>query len=370
MGLFSSKAKTSSTSDTTSNSTSSSTATPIVPGQIQDPIFGLYGQLGQLTGQGGGNDLLNQAGQTAAGLTGSPWNFDSAADLTRGSLLTGGPASASSGSIGSTDKFMNPYLQNVVNSSLADYDVSGQRSLEGLALRTAGGNTGSNAAVADALTRGELARGRGSLESSLLMQGQDRAFGLADQQANRDQQANLLNAQLNAQYQQQEAAQKLAAGAQLGNLSSLFDANQRANAGFQGDLGTLLGNQDVDYLSKLAGIAGTLPGQMFVGQDTTGTQSGTQHQTGTGTQTSSPSLLGAAGSIAGIAGLFSDRRLKRDIERVGTRPDGLGVYLFRYLWSPILHLGVMAQEVLGVKPEAVIVHPSGFLMVDYAQLEA
>jgi len=77
--------------------------------------------------------------------------------------------------------------------------------------------------------------------------------------------------------------------------------------------------------------------------------------------------LGSAGLSAGIT-KWSDERLKRDIQRVGTRPDGLGVYLFRYLWSPIVHLGVMAQEVLWVKPEAVVRMDDGYLAVNYGEL--
>jgi hypothetical protein len=73
------------------------------------------------------------------------------------------------------------------------------------------------------------------------------------------------------------------------------------------------------------------------------------------------------GSLAGNF-FSSDRRLKRDVVRIGTRPDGLGVYLFRYIWSPILHAGVMAQEVLRVKPEAVVRMPSGYLAVNYGAL--
>jgi len=74
--------------------------------------------------------------------------------------------------------------------------------------------------------------------------------------------------------------------------------------------------------------------------------------------------LGSAGIMA-----FSDERLKRDVKKVGARPDGLGVYLFRYLWDQAVHLGVMAQEVLWVKPEAVVRDASGFLAVDYGKLE-
>lgn len=64
----------------------------------------------------------------------------------------------------------------------------------------------------------------------------------------------------------------------------------------------------------------------------------------------------------------SDVRLKINIHRLGELTSGLGVYLFRYLWSPLWHIGVMAQEALRVQPNAVIQHPSGYLMVDYSKL--
>lgn len=73
--------------------------------------------------------------------------------------------------------------------------------------------------------------------------------------------------------------------------------------------------------------------------------------------------LGAAGITA-----FSDRRLKHDIVKMGTRADGLGVYAYRYLWSPIVQIGVMAQEVLRIKPHAVVTTPSGYMAVNYGAL--
>jgi hypothetical protein len=65
---------------------------------------------------------------------------------------------------------------------------------------------------------------------------------------------------------------------------------------------------------------------------------------------------------------LSDIRLKRDIERVGHLASGIALYRFRYLWSDDVFVGVMAQEVLRVAPEAVIRDPSGFMSVDYARL--
>ncbi|HEX5210960.1 MAG TPA: outer membrane beta-barrel protein [Pseudolabrys sp.] len=65
----------------------------------------------------------------------------------------------------------------------------------------------------------------------------------------------------------------------------------------------------------------------------------------------------------------SDARLKRDIALVDRLPDGLGLYRYRYLWSDTVYVGVMAQEVALLHPDA-IVHDSldGYLRVNYARL--
>ena len=80
------------------------------------------------------------------------------------------------------------------------------------------------------------------------------------------------------------------------------------------------------------------------------------------------------GGTAASAAMMSDRRAKQSIERVGTHPLGIGIYTFEYTprhqkaWGAGRHLGVMAQEVLTVRPEAVIHRPDGYLMVDYGRL--
>jgi Chaperone of endosialidase len=64
----------------------------------------------------------------------------------------------------------------------------------------------------------------------------------------------------------------------------------------------------------------------------------------------------------------SDRRLKRDIERLGTHESGIDIFRFKYLWSDTPYIGVMAQDVAERFPEAVSVGPGGFMAVDYAAL--
>lgn len=64
----------------------------------------------------------------------------------------------------------------------------------------------------------------------------------------------------------------------------------------------------------------------------------------------------------------SDRRLKSNISQVGSLPSGLNLYRFRYVNETTDYVGVMAQEVLEVAPEAVVTGADGFLLVDYAAL--
>jgi hypothetical protein len=78
--------------------------------------------------------------------------------------------------------------------------------------------------------------------------------------------------------------------------------------------------------------------------------------------------IGAAGALGG-AGIkaASDRRLKKNIKRIGTHVLGIGLYTWDYLWGEPFS-GVMADEVEQVMPEAIVMHPSGFKMVNYSML--
>jgi len=64
---------------------------------------------------------------------------------------------------------------------------------------------------------------------------------------------------------------------------------------------------------------------------------------------------------------FSDRRLKTNIKRIGTHRLGIGIYEFDYVWGEHA-IGVMADEVKRVRPQAVTRHSSGYDMVDYGKL--
>jgi hypothetical protein len=83
-----------------------------------------------------------------------------------------------------------------------------------------------------------------------------------------------------------------------------------------------------------------------------------------------PAMLAVLTSRAAAQGLslISDTRLKRDTTKIGALADGINLYRYRYLWSDTIYVGVMAQEVAAVMPEAVQHGADGYMRVDYARL--
>lgn len=344
----------------TTSQQSTSTTAPNVPQWGVDSLTGLNNQIEGIAGTdpskfvAPASDLQNQAFAGAGTLpsTWQPGNTQASELATK--VGNSGPVSSAD----SISKFLNPYLKNVVDTSLADFD---QNARETRARQHAQG------AVADAFggdrwglqegeTEGQLARARGTLDSGLRSGAWTDAESQANNDANRGEQA----------LQRQEGVAGL-----LGNLSNSANANSVADLTAQAGLGDTQRGIAQDTATAPISLAQTVA--QLLGQNQLPLLTGqTTNSSGTGSRTDNPSTFEQVGAgiqtAANLAALFSDRRLKRDIVKLGVRPDGLGVYLFRYLWSPIRHVGVMAQEVLKVKPQAVIEHPSGFLMVDYGVL--
>jgi hypothetical protein len=87
--------------------------------------------------------------------------------------------------------------------------------------------------------------------------------------------------------------------------------------------------------------------------------------------------LGSVGSAIGnVFKGISDPRLKENINRIGTLPNGLPFYSFEYIDAvkdhPLgghgVHTGVMADEVEAMYPYAVETMDNGYKAVDYAKL--
>jgi hypothetical protein len=115
----------------------------------------------------------------------------------------------------------------------------------------------------------------------------------------------------------------------------------------QQDLGGATNAQNTGFNNQLAGFNANA-------------QIGMNQSSGIG------SLVGGLG-MAGILAM-SDRRMKTDIKRVGETDGGLPVYTFRYKGSPTPQMGVMAQDVERVRPDAVHRTPGGIKLVDYAKV--
>ena len=129
-----------------------------------------------------------------------------------------------------------------------------------------------------------------------------------------------------------------------------------ADSMIQGDYREFLRMQDapMERYMQMAGILSGTP----TNKSTTGTETTSQKS----------SLLGQLiGAGATAASFFSDRRLKTDIAPLGRLRSGLRLYAFRYLWSPVRHVGVMADEARALVPAAVS-RVFGFDLVDYRKL--
>ena len=74
---------------------------------------------------------------------------------------------------------------------------------------------------------------------------------------------------------------------------------------------------------------------------------------------------GGGGARRGGGGRRSDIRLKHDIVLLGRLDDGLGYYRFVYNGGHTAYVGVMAQEVRTVAPEAVMRGADGYMRVSY-----
>ena len=78
-------------------------------------------------------------------------------------------------------------------------------------------------------------------------------------------------------------------------------------------------------------------------------------------------LMAPTGTFSGIAGLFSDRRLKTNIKQIGVADNGLNIYSYKYVWGGPTQLGYMADEVEKIVPQAVG-ESNGYKTVNYGMI--
>jgi hypothetical protein len=79
-------------------------------------------------------------------------------------------------------------------------------------------------------------------------------------------------------------------------------------------------------------------------------------------------MRGGGGGGGRGGGRRSDIALKHDIALLGRLDNGLGFYRFSYNGSNKAYVGVIAQEVETIMPDAVTRGPDGYLRVFYRKL--
>lgn len=133
-------------------------------------------------------------------------------------------------------------------------------------------------------------------------------------------------------------------------------------------------NQPINEISALlsgsqvsnpAQMSGPTPQTGVAGVDYTGL---VNQQYQAKLQNSQNMMGGLFGLASAGLGLFSDRRLKEDVKRVGETDDGTPIFTYRYKGGGPTQMGVMAQDVEKTNPSAVMMHESGYRMVDYGKV--
>lgn len=169
----------------------------------------------------------------------------------------------------------------------------------------------------------------------------------------------------NANLTEQDYLRELQAAGLLGDLGQQYGQQSLADLGMTADLGTLQRSLEEAYLNAYPTqlqLAGNLysqispsiyTGSTTIGKNTTKESGGLLNQ-----------VVGSALQAAPV--LFSDRRLKSNIVKIGKLGNGLGVYEYDIFGRR--ERGVMADEVARVVPEALGPIINGYATVNYGEL--
>lgn len=66
--------------------------------------------------------------------------------------------------------------------------------------------------------------------------------------------------------------------------------------------------------------------------------------------------------------VYADLRLKRDVQQMATLESGIKLYRYRDRWCATDFVGVLAQNVAEIVPDAVSKDADGYFLVDYRRL--
>ncbi len=200
--------------------------------------------------------------------------------------------------------YMSPYLSQVVNATMGQQqltDTTQQQALKG-----------------NAISQGALGGDRSQYAMADLMRGQ----GLNDASTI----ANLYN---------------------TGYGQALTAAQSDRSAALQA--AGMMGTQTMGTSNSAS--AGTTQAQTVGTQNTA--SAGATSGAGSSSTVQSPGIGQYAGLAASALMMMSDRRAKDDVKVIGKTFDGQPIYKFRYKGEPQMQIGLMAQDVEKVHPDAV-----------------
>jgi hypothetical protein len=219
---------------------------------------------------------------------------------------------------------------------------------------------------------------RANLARQLASQGVDPTSGAAIS-AQTDASLMTAAAQASAANRARDAAQKL--GMSLTSDAANFGRGMPANIAAFGNQASGNAAQGFAYGSSPMGSAINAGGFMqggyrnanaAYGQNLQSLVSDSNARMSAGAQMDAANSAGTGQAIGSVLGLatavaMSDRRLKENIQKVGSLNNGLPVYRFNYKGKDTPQIGLMAQDVKKVHPEAVAKDKRGYMMVDYTQ---
>ena len=243
------------------------------------------------------------------------------------------------------NQYMSPYLNTVLGSESALLNQNNQQQQSGQmgTAISSGAFGGDRSGIAAANLAQQQNLANSSIYSNILNTGYNNALGAAQQQ----QGVNLSAQQANRTAQQQM-------GSQLAGLGTAYQTAGLTGAAAQTAAGQL--QQQTQQASDTANMNQYLQGQSYpfqVAQFLASIAEGTGSLSGSTTSTNSTQN-----------GIFSDRRLKSSIHKVGKTFDGQDIYTYKYKGHPETHMGLMAQDVEHHEPDAVGL-ASGYKTVDY-----
>lgn len=191
------------------------------------------------------------------------------------------------------------------------------------------------------------------------------------------------NTGLGAYQQQQQILGNV--GSQMGNLGQMATnlGQQAGNANFQmGAQGQQLNQQQLtESYNNFLNQQNWPQQQLYVRESalSNAPYNNTIYQSLAPTNATG-SNLGAFSTIAGLLGGGgssgntnpfgspanpSDIRFKKNITFIGRTPKGVPIYEFNYKWDNEIHVGVLAQQLEEIIPEAVVTNEQGFKFVHY-----